>query len=124
MDNIARNYIDHVELDLLEAKHLLQSGLETALERVGSMAKITRTAMTDQAFGKLRALEDLSEESIDAIEKHLRQLNFVAAQGSIKSLASFEAFAQPLSEALHDSRATHRFLDCSSPPLKPTSPTA
>lgn len=111
MDNTARNYIDHVERDLLEAKHLLQSGLEIALERVGSMAQITRTAMTDQAIGKLRALEDLSEKSIDAIEKHIGRLNFVAAQGNIKSSADFDELAQPLSEALHDARTTLAKID-------------
>ncbi|MDB4566851.1 hypothetical protein N9Z78_02500, partial [Akkermansiaceae bacterium] len=79
MDNIARNYIDHVERDLLEAKHHLQSGLETALERVGSMAKTAKTAMTTDAIAKLRAIEDISEKSIDAIEKHLGRLNFVAS---------------------------------------------
>ncbi|MDB4466314.1 hypothetical protein N9077_01255 [bacterium] len=111
MDNIARNYIDHVERDLLEAKHHLQSGLETALERVGSMAKTAKTAMTTDAIAKLRAIEDISEKSIDAIEKHLGRLNFVASQGDIKSYDDFDELAQPLAEALHDARATLATVD-------------
>jgi len=111
MDNTARNFIDHLEHDLLEAKHLLQSGLETALERVRGAAEGATAAMTDQAIAKLRALEDLSEKSIDAIEKHLGKLNYLAAEGDIKSGDDFDQLAQPLSEALHDARGTLTKLD-------------
>ena len=71
MDNTARNFVDHLEHDLLEAKNLLQSGLEVALERMRSAAGKATKAMSDQAIAKLRAVEDLSAESIDVIQKHL-----------------------------------------------------
>ena len=111
MDNTVRNYIDHVERDLLEAKHHLQSGLDTALERVGSMANISKTVMSTQAVAKLRAIKDISEKSIDAIEKHRGRLNFVASQGDIRSYDDFDQLAQPLAEALHDAQATLAKVD-------------
>jgi len=111
MDNTARNFVDHLEHDLLEAKNLLQSGLEVALERMRSAAGKATKAMSDQAIAKLRAVEDLSAESIDVIQKHLGKLNYLAAEGDIKSGGDFDRLAQPLSEALHDARATLAKID-------------
>ena len=59
----------------------------------------------------LRAIEDISEKSINSIEKNLGRLNFVAAQGHIKSCDDFDELTQPLSEALHDARATLAKVD-------------
>lgn len=111
MDNTARTYIDNLEQDLLAAKSFLHTGLEVALERIGKAAEKANEAMTDQSIAKLRALEDLSTESIDAIEMHLGELNFLAAGGYIKESSDFDKLAQPLSEALHDARQRLAKLD-------------
>ena len=111
MDSTARTFVDHVEHDLLEAKKLLQSGLETSLERVATATEDASTATTRETIAKLRALEDLSEESIDAIETHLGELNYLAVEGRIKNSADFDRLAKPLSTALHEARATLAKLD-------------
>ncbi|MFT4550824.1 MAG: hypothetical protein ACI8XO_005034 [Verrucomicrobiales bacterium] len=111
MDNTARNFVDHIEINLLKAKGLLQSGLKTALNQLRGAADQATSARTDEAIAKLRALEDLSETSIDTIEKHLGELNYLAAEGDIRSSADFDKLARPLSEALHDARGTLAKLD-------------
>lgn len=104
-------FIRHLEHDLLEAKHLLRSGLSVSLEHLRRSGDATTEAMTRSAKTKLRRLENLSEKVVDEVEKHLMQLNYLAADQEIHSVADFDAFAVPLTASLAVARRALKSID-------------
>lgn len=110
-DPIVDNYTARVEPHLLKAKRLLAGGLESATQDLKRAAGTATKAMSASATAKLRAIETIGEDSIDTIEKYLGRLNYLAAEGDIRSCAEFDQFAGPMSLALEESRTALAKLD-------------
>lgn len=102
--NTLTDYRDTIETDLLEAKQLLRSGLGLALKKLNQVTNSAELLMRSSASAELKALEDLGEEAIDNIQSKLGELNYLTAEGDIKSVEDFERVTAPLSDLLATAR--------------------
>ena len=105
------DYIRQLEKDLIDAKHLLHSGLETSLAHLRGAADNVKATLCSEAKAKLTTLEVLAEDAIDKIEKRVGELNYLAAEEDFEGPENFDQLAAPLAKSLHEARLEVAKLD-------------